>query len=495
MSAAKTMAWLENLSMAPQDYPGLHYLNPDVPGAVLLPSPLRVGTKISILAKIPSDGRRFYFEFQKGDKGGSSNIALVFDPNLDDKYKIVRNSCLNNVWGQPEIDMPGEFPFHSNQNFRMDIEITKECYETKLDGKPLFKFKHRCPIDLPTHLRITGAIKITNLSFLDPLPPTTIITLPNSYNVGDTYTINGHPTKADADIKVAVQASDTNDDLVLLMVNPRLDTGEVVLSSRLKREWGNEEIPADIPFANGKRFMMVISVLEDRFKIVVDGKKLAEYRHRSGLVDAHFLTIKGDVSLYKVLVSSQADTGPSVGIIEPLIDKTDKNIDPVIDTYNPLKLPATFTIRPDGFLKSKKIRIKGHIPNWTTKLDGFQISLKDKATSDSAILMHMNVRIDDAPHNTVTRNALLEDHAAYENSEELKRQPKNWGHNERHLAGNFPFRKGDYFDIEMYNEDGVTHVKVNGQDAFIYARRVYHTRFAHFIHIDGMVEINKVEFP
>lgn len=475
--------------MAPQDRIGLHYLNPDVPDVIRLPSPLRVGTEIAIIAKVPDGGERFHVQFQKGTDDRASDIALIFNPSFDGAPMVARNSCFNNIWGHHETDLPGQFPFHCEVDFRLDIKITKECYKTTLDGQPLFQYKHRCPIELPTHLRITGALQIASLSFFDPLSSSLVATLPSSYHVGDTYTISGHPTSADAEFHVNVQASDTDNDNVLLDVNPHLqiDTGKVILNSRINKKWDDDEqIPEDMPFSDGKKFVLVISVHKDRFEILVDGKKLADYKHKTDVkANANFLVINGGVSLFNVIIKSPRGTDPA--ITEPMI------IDPIIKPNKPLTLPAIFTI-PNGFKSGEAIRIKGKIPDWS-KVGGFIIDLKEETTDLSAILMRMHVRIDDFPRNTVTRNVFIKERAAYKTEEQLANERKTWGTEESHLIGDFPFKKGNVFDIEMHQYSGTTYVKVNGNEVFTFIRRVFTNRFARYLYIRGIVEINYVGFP
>ena len=59
---------------------------------------------------------------------GESDLALHLNPRPGGVNEVVRNSFINEEWGEEERDGP-DFPLVQGEQFVCAIAITDECYE------------------------------------------------------------------------------------------------------------------------------------------------------------------------------------------------------------------------------------------------------------------------------------------------------------------------------------------------------------------------------
>ncbi|XP_068198875.1 galectin-8-like [Antennarius striatus] len=226
--------------------------------------------------------------------------------------------------------------------------------------------------------------------------------------------------------------------------NPRFRVLPCVVCNTLQRErWGREEILFQMPFAAGAPFEMVVLVLEDKFKVAVNGAHLLEYKHRLELERVDTLAISGKVKVDAVGVVQSA------GLVSPATPPTNQNpeMNPIVSSSGDLSIPFRGDLEK-GLSVGRSITIKG---NTRKKTDRFCVNLCDSSSGD--IAFHLNPRLKDG---VLVRNSLLSE---------------CWGPEERAL-GPFPFAPDQYFEIIILCEAQQFRVAVNGRHQLEYKHRV-----------------------
>uniref|UniRef100_F7BJL5 Galectin n=1 Tax=Ciona intestinalis TaxID=7719 RepID=F7BJL5_CIOIN len=82
---------------------------------------------------------RFSINFLGKD---SNNIVFHVNPRFDEK-QIVRNSLLDNQWGNEDRTLNMDFPFTPNTPFMVVVKVDKKGFTLMLNGFHLFNFAHR----------------------------------------------------------------------------------------------------------------------------------------------------------------------------------------------------------------------------------------------------------------------------------------------------------------------------------------------------------------
>ncbi|XP_062505945.1 uncharacterized protein LOC134182539 isoform X2 [Corticium candelabrum] len=98
---------------------------------------------------LSSDTCLFSIDFFTTDD--DSGIAFHMEIRSDDQL-VTFNSEKDNTWGQTETT--ARFPFEHGGRFVLTIETTAGCYETKVNGKLLYAFNHRWPIESVKRFRM-----------------------------------------------------------------------------------------------------------------------------------------------------------------------------------------------------------------------------------------------------------------------------------------------------------------------------------------------------
>jgi len=88
---------------------------------------------------------------------------------------------------------------------------------------------------------------------------------------------------------------------VILHVNPRLDSRQLVLNAAPGGNWGSED-RKPLNITRGQAFSIIIMVTQQGFKIAVNNQHTADFAHRIPFNAAELVTIDGDVNLTQVQV-------------------------------------------------------------------------------------------------------------------------------------------------------------------------------------------------
>nr|XP_033809274.1 galectin-3-like [Geotrypetes seraphini] len=137
--------------------------DPCIPLTIPYVRPLTAGVMpqllITIQGKVKEKPSRFSIDLRK-----NNDIAFHLNPRFDKKpHSIVRNSMINNIWGEEERHTP-KFPFHHGSPFKIQILCETHCYRVAVNNEHLFEYKHRIKeLKEINKLCINGDVTLTNI--------------------------------------------------------------------------------------------------------------------------------------------------------------------------------------------------------------------------------------------------------------------------------------------------------------------------------------------
>ncbi|XP_048185820.1 galectin-4 isoform X3 [Perognathus longimembris pacificus] len=262
--------------------------------------------------------------------------------------------------------------------------------------------------------------------------------------------------------------------------NPRFDGWDkVVFNTKQGGKWGAEEKKRSMPFSKGNHFELVFMVLDEHYKVVVNGTPFYEYGHRLPLQMVTHLQVDGDLELQSInflggqvcVVPTLPQSGPGFGPgYGPGYGPPQMSSLPTMEgppVFNP---PVPYTGRLQGGLTARRtIIIKGYVP---PSGKSFAINLKVGSSGDLAL--HINPRMGEG---AVVRNSLLNG---------------SWGSEERKISYN-PFGPGQFFDLSI--RCGLDRFKVyaNGQHLFDFSHRLSSFQRVDMLEIHGDVTLSYVQ--
>ncbi|XP_058136190.1 galectin-4 isoform X2 [Dasypus novemcinctus] len=258
--------------------------------------------------------------------------------------------------------------------------------------------------------------------------------------------------------------------------NPRFDGWDkVVFNSQQAGRWGSEEKKRSMPFRKGAPFELVVMVMAEHYKVVINGNPFYEFGHRLPLQMVTHLQVGGDLELQSINIiggqrppsqrplGTPAYPGPGQSFQQP--SSLPSMEGPPV--FNP---PVPFVGRLQGGLTARRtIIVKGYV---LPSAKRFTINLKENASGDVAL--HINPRVDEG---AVVRNSHL---------------GGSWGREERSLPHN-PFGPGQFFELSI--RCGLDRFKVfaNGQHLFDYSHRLKAFQKVDMVEIHGDVTLSYVQ--
>ncbi|CAN9507997.1 unnamed protein product [Ophioblennius macclurei] len=227
--------------------------------------------------------------------------------------------------------------------------------------------------------------------------------------------------------------------------NPRLHKSLVVCNSLQGGRWGGEEILNHMPFRAGAHFEVLILVLEDRFKVAVDGAHMLEFRQRVELRRVDTVCVSGKVKVEAVGVLPP----PSCSVTPPPVSPTNQDAEEmtVTSSSGDLSVPFRGRLQP-GLAVGRSVAFRARID---TNGQSFCVNLRPADGSD--IALHLNPRL---TKKVLVRNSFLSG---------------CWGAEETDLGG-FPFGGGQYFEMIVRCDTHAFRVAVNGLHLLDYRHRV-----------------------
>ncbi|KAK2509932.1 hypothetical protein MC885_019522 [Smutsia gigantea] len=191
-----------------------------------------------------------------------------------------------------------------------------------VNGDPFYKFGHRMPLQMVTHLLVDGDLELQSINFIGGPPAPNQVWAASSPR-------SCLPSFIPAHVHFSPEELLCGRDLAL-HINPRPLEGVLVRNSYLNGSWGSEERKISYnPFGPGQFFDVSLGSLPpfppkpvsapwpqaalslqlsvrcgiDRFKVFANGQHLFDFSHRlSAFQKVDMLEIQGDVTLSYVQV-------------------------------------------------------------------------------------------------------------------------------------------------------------------------------------------------
>ncbi|XP_055992861.1 galectin-4 isoform X2 [Sorex fumeus] len=249
--------------------------------------------------------------------------------------------------------------------------------------------------------------------------------------------------------------------------NPRFDGWDkVVFNSRQSGQWNEEERKKSMPFKKGEPFELVVMIMQEYYKVMVNGNPFYEFGHRIPIQAVTHLQVDGDLTVRSINFIGGNPTpnqGPGVAP-QPPVNLPSMEGAPV---FNP---PVPYTGKLQGGLMTRRtIIIKGFVPSSAKR---FAINFKVGLTGEVAL--HINPRLDEG---VVVRNSL---------------QNGAWGSEERNVSHN-PFSRGEFFDLSIRAGTDRFKVFANGRHLFDFSHRLSAFQTVDILEITGDVNLSYVQ--
>uniref|UniRef100_A0A8C2K967 Galectin n=1 Tax=Cyprinus carpio TaxID=7962 RepID=A0A8C2K967_CYPCA len=221
---------------------------------------LREGMALYLKGVIPTNAERFEINFKTG-QSDSDDTAFHFNPRLH--QKVVMNSFRNRKWEAKERACP-----HTG--------CVALVYQVYVNGKELYIFKHRIPLEKVSTLNISGHVVVSLFGFISAWEPTVcshprnlpyVAPISGGLREGMALYLKGViPTNAERfEINFKTGQSDSDD--TAFHFNPRLHQ-KVVMNSFRNRKWEAKESVSDNPFKKGETFEIHYMTLKGNLKLI-----------------------------------------------------------------------------------------------------------------------------------------------------------------------------------------------------------------------------------
>ncbi|XP_004690358.1 PREDICTED: galectin-4 [Condylura cristata] len=282
-----------------------------------------------------------------------------------------------------------------------------------------------------------------------PMPPYNQ-PIPGGLSVGMSVYIQGVVNERVKRFSVNFSTGQTPEADIAFHFNPRFDKWyKVVFNTQQGGRWGKEEKKRSMPFSKGAHFELVFMVLQEHYKVVVNGSPFYEYGHRIPVQMVTHLQVDGDLTLQSInFIGGQPVPNQGPRNAEP------PNSLPAAEGPPILNPPVPYVGKLQGELAARKtILIKGYVPYHSKS---FMVSLKVESTGDLAL--HVNPRLSEG---IVVWNSHLNN---------------SWGKEERSTSFNL-FGPGQHFDLSIHCSLDHFKVSVNRQHLFDFPHRLrgFHT--------------------
>jgi hypothetical protein len=329
----------------------------------------------------------------------------------------------------------------------------------------------------------------------DPILPF-VTTIPGGVFPGKAITIRGssidaEPYRFAIDLCCGLLVQGDHQDNKALHFNPRFmkkrglfgrADEDIVLNSLINNQWGPEERHKNCLQVNGP-FTIRILILQNYFKIAVNGKHLSDYVHRFDYKSINTLFISGAAKIDVIEFegsfeeSTPAPNSPVGEILEPTIGfgttspaMGGPSADAIIRKPD---VPFVHSFRPGSLDHTKVIYLTA-----TPKMHATIFSINLMRSGD--YFFHLRV---DFPHGKHHEGALVRNNCIN----------NKWATEER-VISKFPFTQGITFDLKISFGSEFLTAELDGQRIFTYNYRPsIYLKEVNIVSIIGDLNIQKFE--
>ncbi|XP_042630722.1 uncharacterized protein lgals4 isoform X10 [Cyprinus carpio] len=476
--------------------------NPNLPYVAPISGGLREGMALYLQGVVPTNADQFEINFKTGPSS-NDDMAFQFNPRMD--QKVAMNSVINGSWGTEES--VSDNPFKKGEAFEMFSVIKSEGFQVYVNGKELYTFKHRIPLEKVSTLNINGDVAVNLSGFLQnwrtSVFPTEVITkittLGSSHGAHSTvqseilqpvqnpnlpyvapisgglregmalYLQGVVPTNADQ-FEINFKTGPSSNDDMAFQFNPRMDQ-KVAMNSVINGSWGTEESVSENPFKKGEAFEMFSVIKSEGYQVYVNGKEMYTFKHRIPLEKVSTLNINGDVAvnLSGFLQNWSASVSPTEVItkITTMCSSHGAHSTVQSEILQPVQNPNLPYVAPisGGLREGMALYLQGVVP---TNADQFEINFKTGPSSNEDKAFHFNPRMD----KKVAMNSVING---------------IWG-TEESVSEN-PFNKGEAFEMLSVIKSEGFQVYVNGKELYTFKHRIPLEKVS-TLNINGDVAVN-----
>ncbi|XP_060532035.1 galectin-8-like isoform X2 [Cylas formicarius] len=300
---------------------------------------LHAGSSIVIRAKVKPECKRFIVNLMLVT-ASKCDIGFHFNPRLALRY-VVRNSRINNIWGEEETTSVGKVEFSRNEQFELNIVCTEREFFVSLDGKHICAFVYRIPLENINRIQVEGPVDVNEIEYKqvevypEPSPHIVPFSVPTGScdnTVADQQleipiTANldlgfkcGWQLEISGRVKILPSSFYINlqegrhlwpHPVIPLHLNPRFYTSYgnhlFVRNSWTNGDWGAEERTPGFQFTPGSPFNVAIRKMDDHFSVWVDGNLAGEFNFRTPVDNIDTVFIHGDVQVFSVYLKDHVD--------------------------------------------------------------------------------------------------------------------------------------------------------------------------------------------
>ncbi|XP_026088443.1 uncharacterized protein LOC113062675 [Carassius auratus] len=459
--------------------------NPNLPYVAPISGGLREGMALYLQGVVPNNADGFEINFKTG-QSSNDDIAFHFNPRMD--QIVAMNSLINGSWGTEESI--SDNPFKKGEAFEMFTVMKSEGYQVYVNGKELYTFKHRIPLEKVSTLNFSGDVAVNLSGFIQNWKTsvfptevrTKITTLGSSHEDLSTvqseilqpvqnpnlpyvapisgglregmalYLQGAVPTNADG-FEINFKTGQSSNDDIAFHFNPRMDQ-IVAMNSLINGSWGTEESISDNPFKKGEAFEMFTVMKSEGYQVYVNGKELYTFKHRIPLEKVSTLNFSGDVAvnLSGFIQNWRSSVSPTkVRTKITTLGSSHEDLSTVqSEILQPVQNPNLPYVAPisGGLREGMALYLQGVVP---TNADGFEINFKTGQSSNDDIAFHLNPRMDQI----VAMNSLINGSLGTEES----------------ISDN-PFKRGKAFEIFIVTKSEGYQVYLNGKELYTFKHRI-----------------------
>jgi len=271
-----------------------HYLR--IPYLAKLENTIQPGQ--SLIVRGVATGKKIDVNLASGpnvDGYSGDNIALHLSWRKTEKA-IVLNTLENGEWKKEERH--GGASIKDGEPFDLRVRAHDDRFEIFLQQKKLADFHYRLPLNIVSHVFVTGDVRLQALAWSGDyysMPYKGAIDA-HRLSSGKKLFVTGVPDKDAKKFEINLYAG--ND--IAFHYSVRFSDKAVVRNSQRSGTWETEERAGGFPFHKDKQFDIVIASEGDGLQVYVDGEHHSTFSNRVSADQIDGLGIVGDLQLQAI---------------------------------------------------------------------------------------------------------------------------------------------------------------------------------------------------